>query len=179
MKRQLLALEEEQKVRRLVAAALKRIGLKIPDTQDPALEDQVEVQVEITMPGDPADTEPNPIRLCATMEQLRCRFEREELTPDQQVYDNIRVDSLRRQLWVDGERVDVTPREFDLLCYFLRHRGLALTRNQLLDGVWEIGFQGDVRTVDTHVKCLRAKLGSFGQRLVTLRKVGYKLEWDE
>lgn len=179
MKRQPLALEEEQKVRRVISAALKRTGLVPLSVQDPLGEDRILVEVTVTMPGVSPEGQSPPLRMTTTLDRLRGGDQREDLVPDQQVYDNIRVDPQRRQLWVDDRLVEVTPRELDLLCFLLRHRNLALTRNQLLDGVWEVGFQGDVRTVDTHIKCLRAKLGSFGKRIVTLRKVGYKLEWGE
>lgn len=181
MKRQPLALEEEQKVRRVIAAALKRAGLSSTPAQEVegADRDQVVVEVNITLPGVPPDRQSPPLRMTASLDQLRNGTQREDVQLDQQVYGNIRVDPLRRQLWVDGRLVEVTPREMDLLFFLLRHRNLALTRNQLLDGVWELGFQGDVRTVDTHIKCLRAKLGSFGKQIVTLRKIGYKLEWEQ
>ncbi len=78
-----------------------------------------------------------------------------------------------------GERISLTPREYDLLCYLVDHRNQALTRTQLLQAVWGPNYHGDVRTVDTHIKCLRKKLGNLGDSLVTLHRVGYKFEWKE
>lgn len=75
-------------------------------------------------------------------------------------------------------QIILTPKEFDLLCYLARNRNLVLTRQQILDRVWGADYDGDDRTVDTHIKCLRAKLVTEDLRIITLRKVGYKLEAD-
>ena len=174
MKRELLGAEEEEKIRRMLTATLARAGLTVPAPGE-EFPDRALVTLEVLMPGaDPSRPRP-PIRLYAELDSLRGGCQEE---PPVQELGSLRLDGPRRQVWLDGKALDLTPREFDLLCYLVRHRNLALTRNQLLDGVWEVGFRGDVRTVDTHVKCLRAKLGSFGEHIVTLRKVGYKLEWE-
>lgn len=83
-----------------------------------------------------------------------------------------------RSVLVDGKRVMMTPREFDLLYYLVRNKNLALTRDQILSTVWDMDYAGDDRTVDTHIKCLRAKLGPYASSIVTVRKVGYKFEWQ-
>lgn len=82
-----------------------------------------------------------------------------------------------RAVVCEGEQLILTPREFDLLCYLARNRNLVLSRDQIITAVWGIDYEGDDRTVDTHVKCLRAKLGTYASHIVTLRKVGYKFEW--
>lgn len=79
---------------------------------------------------------------------------------------------------IDGQRIFMTPREFDLLCYLARNRNVVLTRDQIICTVWGVDYAGDDRTVDTHIKCLRAKLGEYARCIVTLRKVGYKFEWS-
>lgn len=70
----------------------------------------------------------------------------------------------------------MTPKEFDLLYYLVNNQNIALSREQILDAVWGMDYFGDTRTVDTHIKCIRSKLGDFGKRIQTIRKFGYKLE---
>ncbi|HIX66115.1 MAG TPA: response regulator transcription factor [Candidatus Anaerotruncus excrementipullorum] len=82
-----------------------------------------------------------------------------------------------RTVLVDGKRILTTPKEFDLLYYLVKNQNIVLTRDQILCTVWEMDYQGDDRTVDTHIKCLRAKLGPYAKCIVTVRKVGYKFEW--
>lgn len=75
-----------------------------------------------------------------------------------------------------GKRLILTPKEFDLLYYLVNNRNIALSREQILNQVWGYDYYGDTRTVDTHIKCLRAKLGDFDKHIITVRKFGYKLE---
>lgn len=82
-----------------------------------------------------------------------------------------------RMVTLDGTRIFMTPREFDLLYYMTCNRNVVLTRDQMICTVWGADYEGDDRTVDTHIKCLRAKLGEYARCIVTLRKVGYKFEW--
>ena len=77
---------------------------------------------------------------------------------------------------VDGEKAVLTPKEYELLFYFVRNQGLALTREKLLYDVWGFDFYGDDRTVDTHVKMLRGNLKEYRKFIVTLRGLGYKFE---
>ncbi len=77
---------------------------------------------------------------------------------------------------VDGERVSMTPREYELLFYMVHNKGLALTREQLISKVWGYDFFGDDRTLDTHIKLLRKSLGNYAGLIVTLRGVGYRFE---
>ena len=86
----------------------------------------------------------------------------------------VEVDTARREVRVDGQLVTLTTREFDLLTYLVTHKGLALSRRQLLDGVWGDGWYGDERTVDVHVRQLRKKLGD-ALPLATVWGVGYRL----
>ncbi|MBR5317454.1 MAG: response regulator transcription factor [Lachnospiraceae bacterium] len=82
----------------------------------------------------------------------------------------------QRTAQYNGERLVLTPKEFDLLYYLVNNRNIALSREQILNQVWGYDYFGDTRTVDTHIKCLRAKLGDFGEHIITVRKYGYKLE---
>jgi len=94
-------------------------------------------------------------------------------------YGNLELDDVAHEVRVDGKLVTLTPKEYDLLKYFFQNEHIALTREQLLNNVWGYDFYGDDRTIDTHVKTLRQHLGSFGEYIKTVRKVGYKFEYDE
>jgi len=86
------------------------------------------------------------------------------------------VDFTGRLVQVDGKKVDMTPKEYDLLFYMLRNKGIALTREKLITEVWGYDYFGDDRTLDTHIKLLRSSLGEYRKFLVTLRGVGYRFE---
>ena len=92
------------------------------------------------------------------------------------VYKGLSVDFAARVVTVDGERVQLTPREYELLFYMVNNKGLALTREQLISKVWGYDFYGDDRTLDTHIKLLRKSLGDYASLIVTLRGVGYRFE---
>lgn len=79
---------------------------------------------------------------------------------------------------IDGEKSSLTPKEFDLLYYLLKNKNIVLTRSQILSTVWGWDYFGDDRTVDTHIKCLRSKIGEYGKNIVTVRKIGYKFEYS-
>ncbi len=93
-------------------------------------------------------------------------------------FDNggLRVDMTARIVYIDGKRVDMSPKEYELLFYLLRNRNVALTREKLISEVWGYDFYGDARTLDTHIKLLRKSLGRFSSYIVTLRGVGYRFE---
>ena len=88
------------------------------------------------------------------------------------------MDFSARVVTVDGQRVDLSPKEYDLLSYLIKNKGLALTREMLLTNVWGYDFYGDDRTLDTHIKLLRRRLGPYSKYIVTLRGVGYRFEGD-
>ena len=98
--------------------------------------------------------------------------------PKRDVYEfeGLKIDMVGRNVYVDGERADLTPKEYELLFYFVENRGVALTRERLLNQVWGYDFYGDDRTVDTHVKMLRGNLKQYRKFIVTLRGLGYKFE---
>lgn len=91
-------------------------------------------------------------------------------------FDGLKIDMVGRNVYVDGERIDLTPKEYELLFYFVENEGVALTRERLLNQVWGYDFYGDDRTVDTHVKMLRGNLKEYRKFIVTLRGLGYKFE---
>ena len=86
------------------------------------------------------------------------------------------VDFAARQVTIKGEKLNLSPKEYDLLFYMVRNRGIALTREKLISEVWGYDFFGDDRTLDTHIKLLRRQLGPYADRITTLRGVGYRFE---
>ena len=90
--------------------------------------------------------------------------------------DGLTIDFSARIVTVDGKKVDLTPKEYELLFYFAKNKGIALTREKLISNVWGYDFYGDDRTLDTHIKLLRKNLGPYCRFIVTLRGVGYRFE---
>lgn len=91
-------------------------------------------------------------------------------------FEGLEVDMKGRNVLVDGEKVDLTPKEYDLLFYMVTNKGIALSREKLLADVWGFDFYGDDRTVDTHIKTLRSRLKDYKKFIITLRGMGYKFE---
>ena len=91
-------------------------------------------------------------------------------------FEGLKIDIPGRNVYVNGECAELTPKEYELLFYFVRNQGVALTREKLLNQVWGYDFYGDDRTVDTHVKMLRGNLREYRKFIVTLRGLGYKFE---
>ena len=91
-------------------------------------------------------------------------------------FGGLTVDFTGRIVYIDGKRVDMTPKEYELLFYMVKNQGIALTREKLINEVWGYDFMGDDRTLDTHIKLLRKSLGAYSGRIVTLRGVGYRFE---
>ncbi len=83
------------------------------------------------------------------------------------------------EVHIDGQRIDLSVKEFELLEYFIRNRGLALSREKILSSVWDYDYFGDARTIDTHVKKLRSKMGEKGAYIKTIWGMGYKFEIEE
>ena len=99
----------------------------------------------------------------------------EDAVEDRIIIDGIVIDLPAREVCVDGERTQLTPKEYELLVYFAQNKNIALSRDVLLADIWGYDF-GDVRTIDTHVKNLRNNLGPYRGKIVTLRGIGYKFE---
>lgn len=90
--------------------------------------------------------------------------------------EGLKVDFTSRTVSVDGEVVNMTPKEYDLLFFFIKNKGIALTREKLINEVWGYDYYGDDRTLDTHIKLLRSSLGEYRKFLITLRGMGYRFE---
>lgn len=91
-------------------------------------------------------------------------------------FEGLTVDFTGRLVYVDGEKIEMSPKEYDLFFYLVRNRGIALTREKLISDVWGYDFYGDDRTLDTHIKLIRKSLGEYARYIVTLRGVGYRFE---
>ena len=118
------------------------------------------------------------LRVEAVMKRVKQR--EEAMRAENQVLEfdggGLRADLTARIVYVDGKRVDMSPKEYDLFFYLLRNRNVALTRERLISEVWGYDFFGDARTLDTHIKLLRKSLGRYSSYVVTLRGVGYRFE---
>ena len=95
---------------------------------------------------------------------------------DIEKFEGLEINFVSRDVLIDGEKANLTPKEYDLLFYLVRNKNIALTRNKLLEEVWGYDFFGDDRTIDTHIKMLRNNLGPYRKFIVTLRGLGYKFE---
>lgn len=91
----------------------------------------------------------------------------------------IRIDKAAHEVTIGGEVIDLSYKEFELLTYFMENQGLALSREKILNNVWNYDYFGDARTIDTHVKKLRSKMGEKGNYIKTIWGMGYKFEVDE
>ena len=88
----------------------------------------------------------------------------------------IEIDKTAHQVTIDGRPVDLSYKEFELLTYFIENKGIALSREKILNNVWNYDYFGDARTIDTHVKKLRSKMGEKGEYIRTIWGMGYKFE---
>lgn len=97
---------------------------------------------------------------------------------EREIYEagGLKVDFTAHTVSIDGKNAEMTPKEYELLVYFIKNKGIALTREKLLSAVWGYDFYGDDRTLDTHIKLLRKSLGDYRDFIVTLRGVGYRFE---
>src|SRR5699024_7545152 len=93
--------------------------------------------------------------------------------------DGISIDLAARIVKVEGEVVNLTPKEYDLLTFLVENRGIALSREKIISTVWGYDYYGDDRTLDTHIKLLRKNLGPYSNKIVTLRGVGYRFEKED
>lgn len=91
-------------------------------------------------------------------------------------FEGLEINFTGRDVFIDGEKANLTPKEYDLLFYLVKNKNIALTRNKLLEEVWGYDFFGDDRTIDTHIKMLRNNLGPYRKFIITLRGMGYKFQ---
>jgi DNA-binding response OmpR family regulator len=154
-----------------------RRGSDLPILMLTARDEDVDKIIGLEVGADDYLTKPfNPRELVARVKSILRRAvpERREPQERQLKHGQLEIDAGRREVHVDGKEVQLAPKEFDLLWELLDHRGLVLTRDQLLERVWGYTFAGDTRTVDVHVRQLRRKLGD-ASPIVTVWGVGYKV----
>ena len=124
---------------------------------------------------------PKPFGMMELIARVRALLRRAAPEPQQEGFrlGCLFVSPERHIVQVDGKDITLTYKEFEMLCLFLRNKGLVLTREQFLDQVWGYAFDGENRTVDVHIRTLRQKLGDAGNYIRTIRGIGYKLEVTE
>lgn len=114
------------------------------------------------------------------MARIKVILDRKKINPANNLlsYQDLSVDISAHEAKIANYVLKLTNKEFELLVYFLKNRNIALTRDQLLDDIWGYDFYGDERTIDTHVKMLRQSIGEYGDKIITVRGVGYKFNAD-
>lgn len=117
----------------------------------------------------------SPKILTARVNAIFRRHERDKVP----VYGGLEIDTTARQASIDGQIIDLSPKEYELLIYLTDNRGSALSRQQILDKVWNYDYFGDLRTVDTHINRLRTKLAHKSSLIQTIRGYGYRFEADK
>ena len=118
----------------------------------------------------------SPKEVMARINAVLKRKNGEEAHKDVVTFEGLTIDMAGRNVYVDGEKAELTPKEYEILFYLVKNKGIALTREKLLMDVWCFDFYGDDRTVDTHIKLLRSNLKQYRKFIVTLRGLGYKFE---
>ncbi len=113
------------------------------------------------------------MRINAIMNRVNSSAGGEKSTAE---FEGLKIDFDARIVTVDGQRVELSPKEYDLLIYLVKNKNIALTRETLITNVWGYDFYGDDRTLDTHIKLLRKSIGEYSRFIVTIRGVGYRFE---
>ncbi|MBE6778574.1 MAG: response regulator transcription factor [Ruminococcaceae bacterium] len=119
-----------------------------------------------------------PFSLKVLLARIEAVLRRQQRQPTGQItaLDGLEVDTNGRVVRVNGQPVDLTYTEFELLTYLISNSGIALSRDRILENVWRYDYDGDARTVDTHIKKLRSKLAGQGEHIRTIRGIGYKFD---
>lgn len=118
----------------------------------------------------------SPKELMARINAIVKRYKGED---DIYIYKDLKVDFLGHCAYIDNKELLLTPKEYDLLVYFINNKGIALSREQLLNNIWNYDYLGNDRTIDTHVKMLRNNLGKYRDLISTVRGMGYKFDDKE
>lgn len=116
------------------------------------------------------------MRVNAVLSRYHAKENEESKGTDIWEFDTLKIDLSARIVYVDGLRVELTLKEYELLLYLARNENMAVTREQLLEKVWGYDYYGDDRTLDTHMKSLRKKIGRYSDNIITIRRVGYRFE---
>jgi two-component system response regulator ResD len=116
------------------------------------------------------------LRIDAIVKRSRPRAESADTDKDIFTLGKLKIDFSARIVYIDSQRIEMSPREYDLLFYMVRNKNIALSREKLICEVWGYDFFGGDRTLDTHIKLLRKSLGEYSKHIVTLRGVGYRFD---
>lgn len=116
----------------------------------------------------------SPKELMARIKAIKNRVKKDE--SKKYIYKNLVIDYLGHTVSIDNKEIKLTPKEYELLCYFVKNKGIALSRESILSNIWGYDFYGDDRTIDTHIKMLRNNLGDYRDLISTVRSIGYKYE---
>lgn len=182
MRNKILAAQQEDAACRLVQTALAREGFsgiteeeefRLLETGEPML--LLRLQLSMTTSGSTAPA--HTYTMVARPEELLAHTGSLDL--DQVEFGRLCLNYKARTVTLSGRELPLTLKEFELFAYLVYHKNLVLTRSQLLAAVWEVDYRGDVRTIDSHVKCLRQKLGEYARCLETVRGVGYVFRWSD
>jgi DNA-binding response OmpR family regulator len=155
-----------------------RAGSRVPIIMLTARDTEIDRVLGLELGADDYVTKPfSPRELVARVKAVLRRVEAPEEEGERLVLGPVGIDIARREARVADRLVELTPKEFDLLAFLVRNRGIVFTRDRLLERVWGYRQPVDSRTVDSHVRSLRAKLGDEAEVVKTVRGVGYKGEW--
>ena len=108
--------------------------------------------------------------------RIKAILKRDNKITEMYEYKDLKIDIRAHSVYIDNNEIELTPKEYELLLYFIENKSIALSREQLLGKIWGYDFFGDDRTVDTHIKTLRSRLGKYRDLIKTVRGVGYKFE---
>lgn len=121
----------------------------------------------------------SPKEIMARLGVIISRNKRSAVKTEIVEFGGLKINISARDVFVNGVKAEMTPKEYDLLFYLVKNRNIGMTRDKILSDVWGYDFYGDDRTVDTHIKMLRNSLGEYRDYIVTLRGLGYKFEAEE
>lgn len=111
--------------------------------------------------------------------RIKANLKRNTIMNEEISYLGLKIDTLGHNVYVDNQKINLTNKEYELLLYLIKNKNIVLTREQILNNVWNMDYLGEERTIDTHIKTLRSLLGKYKTLIVTVRGVGYKFEENE
>ena len=111
--------------------------------------------------------------------RIKANLKRNTIMNEEISYLGLKIDTLGHNVYVDDKKINLTNKEYELLLYLIKNKNIVLTREQILNNVWNMDYLGEERTIDTHIKTLRSLLGKYKTLIVTVRGVGYKFEENE
>ena len=110
--------------------------------------------------------------------RIKANLKRNTIMNEEISYLGLKIDTLGHNVYVDNKKINLTNKEYELLLYLIKNKNIVLTREQILNNVWNMDYLGEERTIDTHIKTLRSLLGKYKTLIVTVRGVGYKFEYE-